>query len=371
MPSGAKKRKAAKKKKQQANNNGDNSSINNSNPQGNDDPKSQDERESDGGDTGSPKSQDQHNQQDSANEENEESVKRDSPSFLSENRPIESVTGDAEGSQKVGVEDDTVIKIERELNSEQDIESKDVIVQVEAKELLDGDNKSSSSSSSDEEPHVFDKKWKEESHNSVGKVFPEEVTQVSGIEKSPKEANGNSVVETLSTVVVPIFGVAKHVMEGAGVENPEVLEVVEQGLKEDEDKLLPKSSDTIAGLVPGKNDGNVVPVLEDNVRVKTDVNSNVNGNEDNRLTSSGTPETTHAENIKDSETSGGNASVNEGKLTSSRAFEAIGDVDRAKDCETSEYTETQPLVPPAPQLAQRTSWMSCCGLFEAFSGSNR
>lgn len=31
----------------------------------------------------------------------------------------------------------------------------------------------------------------------------------------------------------------------------------------------------------------------------------------------------------------------------------------------------QPLVPQAPQVSQRTSWMSCCGLFDLFTGSNR
>eukprot|EP00257_Ricinus_communis_P016747 XP_015575007.1 origin recognition complex subunit 1 isoform X2 [Ricinus communis] len=357
MPSGAKRRKAAKKKKEQQTNNNTNtnssSTINRNN-----DPKSQDERDSDGGEVGSPASQDHHNQEHPFNEDNEESEKRDHSTFVSDYKPVEGVTSDAQGSQNVGVEDDSVVKIERELNSELDIESKDVGVEhVEsAKESHDGDDKSSSSSSSDDESRTFEKKWKEEdcnsaldaaSCNTVEKVFPEEVL---------------------------MSEVAKHTMEGAEVENPEILDVIEPGLKESEDKLLPKSNDVIAGLVPEKNENKAFPIVDENVGASTTlIISDVNGNE-GKISDAHTETTICAERTKDSETLGGAVIGNVGKsLTSFGAHvsEACNDAIKVRDYETSEYAENQPLVPPAQRVTQRTSWMSCCGLFDVFIGSNR
>ncbi|KAJ9135935.1 hypothetical protein P3X46_033055 [Hevea brasiliensis] len=391
MPSGAKKRKAAKKKReQQANNNSNNSSsLDDSSPRGSEDPRSQDERESDSGEVGSPLSQDHHNDQHPFNEENQESEKTNSSSLASECKPNDGVIEDAEGSQKIGVGDDTIVIIEKELNPEQYMESKDVNVEhvQSAKEAHDGYDKSSSSSSSDDEPQVLDKKWKEEALNSasdnVQKVFTEEVTQALGLEKPLNKANGNSFTETAPSVdlvapVVPMSEVAKHVMEGAEVENSEVLDVVEPGLKENEEKLLRESNDVLSRLVPEKNKDNLFPLLDENVGSSTNmVSSTVNGNEDKALPLSGahSAETSmYAENIKDSGILSVNVVGNESRtLTSSGAYtsETSNDADKAKDIETSEYTETQPLVPPAPQVSQRTSWMSCCGLFDVFIGSNR
>nr|XP_027089113.1 uncharacterized protein LOC113710356 [Coffea arabica] len=42
-----------------------------------------------------------------------------------------------------------------------------------------------------------------------------------------------------------------------------------------------------------------------------------------------------------------------------------------KDSEVHGHSDTQPLVASAIRPVQRTSWMSCCGLFEAFAGSSR
>ncbi|XP_021594576.1 uncharacterized protein LOC110601663 isoform X2 [Manihot esculenta] len=383
MPSGAKKRKAAKKKKEQQSNNS--SSVDNSSPRGNDDPKSQDE--SDGGEVGSPASQEHHSEQNPFNEENEESDKKDS-SFASGCTPVEGVTKDAEGSQKVGVEDNTAVTIERELNPEQYMESKDISVEhVEsAKDSHDGDDKSSSNSS-DGESRVFDIKWKEEANSAssnVEKAFPEEVTQIFEIGQTLEEAAGNLVAKTvptgLVTPVLPMYEVAKHVMEGAEVENSEVLDVVELGLKENEDKFLLQSSDVVSALVPEKNKDNFFPVLDKNVGPSTDVIcSTANGNEYKTLTLSGaySAETSlYAENVNDSGNSNGTVIANEpttkmSKSSGNYTSETSNDADKAKDTEISRYTESQPLVPPAPQVSQRTSWMSCCGLFEVFTVSNR
>lgn len=42
-----------------------------------------------------------------------------------------------------------------------------------------------------------------------------------------------------------------------------------------------------------------------------------------------------------------------------------------KDFEVCESSEDQPLVAPAPRIAEKTSWMSCCGLFDVCMGSSR
>ncbi|KAG5029559.1 hypothetical protein JHK82_013149 [Glycine max] len=42
-----------------------------------------------------------------------------------------------------------------------------------------------------------------------------------------------------------------------------------------------------------------------------------------------------------------------------------------KDCKTAKRSENQPHVALAPDLVQKTSWLSCCGLFEVLSSSNR
>ncbi|XP_010052116.2 uncharacterized protein LOC104440829 [Eucalyptus grandis] len=45
--------------------------------------------------------------------------------------------------------------------------------------------------------------------------------------------------------------------------------------------------------------------------------------------------------------------------------------EKAKDFEVCESSEDQPLVAPAPRIVEKTSWMSCCGLFDIFMGSSR
>ncbi|XP_065877794.1 nucleolar protein NET1-like [Euphorbia lathyris] len=366
MPSGAKKRKQAKKKKEQlAHTNGNNSSsISDTHSQGNDDPKSQDERDSDGGELGSPASQDHQNQHRSFNEENEESEKSVQSSFVAEDNPIVRVEGDVEESENTRVE--STVEIQREVKLENNTESIDVGVEhVEFSEAShNGDDKSSSSSSSDDESQAFDENV-------------EEVKEDPTIEK-PLEANGNSVTEASPamdwvTHVVPMSEVAKHVTQGANSENAEVLDVVESGFKVSEDNLLSKS-DVVAPLVPEENEEKVIPILYQNAEASTIVSaSDVNGNEDS-LPKSSISQTSYEENIKDSEASGGTAIKNEVEtLPSSVAHtsDVNKDINKAKDFEASENIETQPLVPPAPRIAQRTSFFSCCGLLDAFTGSNR
>ncbi|GAB4827267.1 hypothetical protein Ancab_034154 [Ancistrocladus abbreviatus] len=46
-------------------------------------------------------------------------------------------------------------------------------------------------------------------------------------------------------------------------------------------------------------------------------------------------------------------------------------MEQVKELKAQETLEGQPLISSAPRAVQRTSWMSCCGLFEMFSGSHR
>ncbi|WCJ27334.1 hypothetical protein M5689_009086 [Euphorbia peplus] len=337
MPSGAKKRKQAKKKKeQQAHHhptNGSNSpSISDTLSQGNDDPRSQDERDSDGGELGSPASQDHQSQHRSFSEENEESEKMDQSSLVAKDNPIDGVK--------------SVVEIQREVKLDQNTESVDVNVEhVDFSEAShNGDDKSSSSSSSDDERDNAEK---------IEEVKPEKPLTV---------ANGNPVTETgpakdWETHVMPMSEVAKHATGGAQFENAEVLDVVESGFKETEDKLLPK-----ADVVPKQIEETVSPILYQKAEPSTVSAANVNGNED-KLPKSSSSHTSYAQNIKASEASD--------SISAARTSEVSKDMKKAKDFEASENTESQPLVSSTPRIAQRTSFLSCCGLFDVFTGSNR
>ncbi|KAI9402988.1 hypothetical protein POPTR_001G354600v4 [Populus trichocarpa] len=355
MPSGAKKRKAAKKRREQEANNNNNSSISTNNPQGNDDPKSHDERESDGGEVGTPVSQDQHNHQHPFNEGNGESEKGGplpSDSLADQNKPMEVVTGDAEGSLKVESEDNIAVNIEREVNSKQNVESKNVFIEHvdSSKESHDEDDRSSSSSSFSNESQAFEKKSKEANdEEKENGSFSEEVKQIPENEKPVKEADSNSVLETASADLVnpavPISETAKVVIEIAQVENPEVLEVVESGFEDDEDKLLPVSNEIAevspAIVVPKKNEDKVFPISDENVRASANVvASSAYGNVGKTLVSS-----------------------------VSHSAETGNGEEKTKYTDARQSTENKPLLACGPRVAERTLWMSCCGIFDVLTGS--
>ncbi|XP_011005829.1 PREDICTED: transcription factor mef2A isoform X2 [Populus euphratica] len=345
MPSGAKKRKAAKKKREQEANNNNNSSISTDNHQGNDDPKSHDETETDGGEVGTSVSQDQHNHQHPFNEGNEEYEKggpSPSDSLANKNKPMEVVTGDAEGSLQVESEDSIAVNIESKSVSIEHVDS--------SKESHDEDDRSSSSSSFSNESQDFEKKSKEanDEEKEIGS-FSEEVKQISENEKLVKEADSNSVLETASAdlvdPVVPISETEKFVIEIAQVENPEVLEVVESCFEEDEDKLLPVSNETAevspATVVPKKNEDKVFPISDENVGASANVvGSSAYGNVGKTLVSS-----------------------------ASHSAETGNGEEKTKYTDARQITENKPPLACGPRVAERTSWMSCCGIFDVLTGS--
>ncbi|CAN1847215.1 hypothetical protein LINPERHAP1_LOCUS38482 [Linum perenne] len=144
----------------------------------------------------------------------------------------------------------------------------------------------------------------------------------------------------------------EEVMEGqlqaTQVGDSEVIDIFESGLKASELKSLPKSYPA-----------NDVPVLSDSrkneeVLSTSDTNAEVvvsSVNEDKSLTSSGAVETTVKQNAPGTETS--------------------VDANNTKDTKFSDSTEKQPLLASAPRVSQRTSFLSCCGLFDAFTSSDR
>ncbi|KAG4990940.1 hypothetical protein AAZX31_09G081300 [Glycine max] len=337
MPSGAKKRKAAKKKKEKETEINTNPST--TNPQGNDEVKSQsqDEKGSDGGEGGSPA----HGEHDPAfNEEEEE---RDpsaaQPSHAaSSSKDLEEAPGDAKIDETEGRKEGIVV-IQWDMKSEGS-ESKDVIVgHVESAKESDhgnGNRNYSSSSSSDETGTL--KNSKNESHNSVNETvgFDELVKTMDSLHAKMTSITQNVLVEeTGDSVVESSADIAKVV---AAV--PEVQTI------DNNNALLEKSTGSqveATYLAVEKNEDKEHSSSDENVR------------------------TISLEEPKprefDSEVS---ASVSQSPIP-----ESTIDAEHVKDSDTPECSDNQPLVASVPPVVQKTSWLSCCGLFDVLSGSNR
>ncbi|BAT79923.1 hypothetical protein LR48_Vigan1529s000200 [Vigna angularis] len=326
MPSGAKKRKAAKKKKEKETEINTNPST--TNLQGNDEGKSQDEKGSDGGEGGSPS----HGDHDLAfNEEEEErEPSAAQPSDAGASKDLEAKIGETEEGKE------GVVIIEWDVKSEESSESKDVRAgHVEsAKGSHHGNGKSDSSS--DETGIVKNSKY--ESHDSINetvavdelvkskdslyaKVTP--VTQNVLVEKT-----ADSVAEPSNEPVKPVASVP----EGQTIHNDNAsLEKPTGSQVEATDLAVKKSEDEEHSIT----DQNVrTPSLEE-PKAREFVNE-VSAT----VFHSPIPESTLA-------------------------------AEHVKDSDAPESSENQPLVSSVPPVMQKTSWLSCCGLFDVVSGSNR
>lgn len=233
---------------------------------GNDDPKSQDERESDGGDAGSPASQDHHNHQHPFQEGNGELEKRDPTPVRSSDSERKSM---AEVAQ--GLED--AVNIGREVKTEDDSGSQSINIRhVEfVKESHGG---SSSSSSSDNESQVCEKRAASHNgENNPADLFPKEVIQ--GNEKASLVEADNSAVETapIGHSVEPLVIESEeviHVTQDDSVEISAVPDVVEslkenKESKRNEEKGNPfvednnGTSPTVVETVTNENEGKILP----------------------------------------------------------------------------------------------------------------
>ncbi|KAK8612852.1 hypothetical protein V6N13_092956 [Hibiscus sabdariffa] len=317
MPSSSKKRKAAKKKKEQAANTISSSTTNN--PLGNDDPKSQDERDSDGGDAGSHASQEDHTPQHTFSQGEDEG--KISQSHVTEVKSVEEATKDAESTEKSGL-DDIEVKIEKGREPKNDLESTHVTIQH-----VDHDKSSSSSSSSsgkssrsssDDESPASKMESKEDvsydTHDELTTVLSEEVLKVA--ENGTFENDGSNSAGMTVAVDDSVKAVLSMPEKTDFSPKNSVPDVVDSGLKANEDKLLPSS--------------NGVSLVE------------LEGAEGKHFPSSDIP-TAETSNVAETN----------------------------QTLQPHEHSEKQPLVALTPPPVQRTSFLSCCGLFEAFTGSGR
>ncbi|CAN1847218.1 hypothetical protein LINPERHAP1_LOCUS38482 [Linum perenne] len=331
------------------------------------------ERDSDTSELNSPASEGNPHHQHTFGEGNGEPEKSGpSPddSVVTENKLEEKeVTAEASRSEEAG-QQDVEVKIEEGTKSDQDVKNLEVSIEHVDSDKVSRDDSSSTSSSSDDESSAVEKK-DEELQKTAASVTPknqedtvdfstEEVTPTTETnavistseEVIPTEVSNDTVKDDVlldsDTPVASMSQVMEGQLQATQVGDSEVIDIFESGLKASELKSLPKSYPA-----------NDVPVLSDSrkneeVLSTSDTNAEVvvsSVNEDKSLTSSGAVETTVKQNAPGTETS--------------------VDANNTKDTKFSDSTEKQPLLASAPRVSQRTSFLSCCGLFDAFTSSDR
>ncbi|GFY88686.1 hypothetical protein Acr_06g0006260 [Actinidia rufa] len=378
---------------------------------GDDDLKVLDEKESDEGDTSSPTSQDHHNHQHAFTEGEEEMVKSEDTSYVwsnfTEKEPVVGAESIGESTQKAALEESNVIQIDWDIKPEDyfDVENVGVEKNESVAKSHGGSSSSSSSSSnssSDDESHVVEKnivviesgESKEGTPYSVTKTaafndsvktadLPEATELTDGVlvvdacnlaVGGPEEeaddpvaaeplsvnlvkpadlpevtqvTDGVPIIEAYSLVVeeasksvvetIPLVdseNVSKevlHVNDSATVENPKSFSEYESGLKEN-------AKHESSGVSPASMDMGSEP-KEDKMSPKAIQYSAVSS----VAVSSGAQE-------------------DDDKLPQSSSVE---------DSAVTECSDSQPSVVLAARPVQTTSWTSCCGLFELFTGSGR
>lgn len=300
MPSGAKKRKAAKRKEQAAHQINISSTKSN---HGNDDPRSQEERESDNS-VGSPASHDNENNH----------------TFQTNEEPVK---------EAYGIGEEVTIKIEKELKSE-NIEITD----------SSPDKSSSSSSSSDDESREIKKREDKETGDSAAEVISNVLS------KQAISAAANAPFSGLSANVV--------------VENTAPMDSTMPAKPNSEEQIQIENMSEKASAVSAVD---TVVSNEDDEKSLPNVNENpakgVSASDGNTQASSGAIDS----NMKESE----------GKIlpVSDPIPETNGVPEGVKESEVPIFHEKEVPVRPTLGVTQRTSWFSCCGLFDVITGSSR
>jgi hypothetical protein len=317
MPSGAKKRKAAKKKKEIE------SSNNSPQQQGENDLKSIDEKGSDGGEGDSPayRNHDDHNQFNEGSEEVEEieqstAVAKSSEEVRNDDKIDNKAVGGKEG----------IVEIEWDMKSEESCENKDVsVVQIESAKESNYRNGNSVGSNDVTETDAAKNLKDESSYNN----FVKETDAFDGVVDSVKESV-NSVTDSSADSVNSVTSVSERQSGDTGSVTPE--------------KSL--SSQVVeTDLAAGKRSEDKVNVLPDeDVRTSSLVDE---------------PETREFDGTVSS------------AVSQSPIPESTNGVEHVKDSNTAECSGNQPPVASAPLIVHKTSWLSCCGLFDVLSGSNR
>ncbi|CAJ2633461.1 uncharacterized protein LOC123884107 [Trifolium pratense] len=317
MPSGAKKRKAAKKKKEIQSTNPSSNNNPQQQQQGENELKSIDEKGSDGGEGDSPayRNHDDHNQFNEGSEEVEEieqsaAVAKSSEEVRNDDKIDDKVEGGKEG----------VVEIEWDMKSEESCENKDVsVVQIESAKESDYRNGNSVGSNDVTETGAAKNLKDESSYNNSVKdtdAFDEVVDSV--------KESVNSVTESSADSVNAVTSVSERQSGDTGsvtLEKSLDSRVVETDLagKRSEDKV------------------NVLP--DEDVRTSSLVDE---------------PETREFDST-----------------ISSAVSQSPNGVEHVKDSNAAECSGNQPPVASAPLRVHKTSWLSCCGLLDVLSGSNR
>ncbi|CAN0853752.1 hypothetical protein LINGRAHAP2_LOCUS5723 [Linum grandiflorum] len=313
--------------------------------QGNGDKKVEDERDSDTSELNSPASEGNSHHQHSFSEgsgEPERNGQSPDEAVVAENKlePEEGI-GEAGRSEEAS-QQDVEVNVEEDVNLEVSIER----------------DSSSTSSSDDDESSAVDNKSAELQNTAVITPKNEEVIPIpetnaviatSEEAVMPNEVSKNDAAPLDSdTPVTPMSQVMEHQLEATQVADSEVIDIVERGLKENEVKSLPKSypsNEVPVALDSGKNSEVMSTTSHQSAEM------GVSYVTVKSLTTSGAVETTVNQNAPGTETS--------------------IDANNAKDTKFSDSTEKQPLIASAPRVSQRTSFLNCCGLFDAFTSSDR
>ncbi|KAL0328939.1 UNVERIFIED_CONTAM: hypothetical protein Scaly_2326500 [Sesamum calycinum] len=309
MPSGSKKRKAAKKKKEnQPNNHPNNPSPASAHSHGGEDVKNQDDKESDVGEVSSPASQDNYSHQNFSREGEAEEI--EGRENISNVPSAEGVKTDVVGDPNIVVEESS-IPVEREFKIEDESDIKDGKHDDSAKESNEG---------VDVTPVV-----------DSGKV----ADSLSGGQAEAIHTANIEEAEDPTIENIPAFVSEKTADDPAG---PSVVESVfkDNGVKKlisFEDKV--GSSAVSDVTVSQQTEEASSPPAENNIKIP-DQKECVAQETDDRLTLSYNAPIATADNGAERENDSG---------------------------------VTEPLLAPAIRPVQTTSWKSCCGLFEVFTGS--
>ncbi|KAI3456074.1 hypothetical protein Pfo_012737 [Paulownia fortunei] len=350
MPSGAKKRKAAKKKKENQSNNHSNPSSASTHSYGDEDVKHQDDKESDVGEVSSPGSQD-HTHQNLLTEGEEEEIEKERN--LTNLPSAEGLRID--GGQKHIVLEESVVQVEREFKFKDESDRKDGRVEHDeaTRKSYDGGSSgssSSSSSSSDNESHGI--KNSQAAADIASVVDSVKLADsLSGrsaeaIHSVPIEEAGDSVVENIPAADSEKISVLCEQVEVNMISPADISiapYVVESVLKENGEKKLSSVGDkvgtslTLVNAALEREEETIVQSVDTTATI-LDPKECVTQENDDRLT----------------------LPYNAPRATADNGAE------HEKDSGV-----TEPLLVPSPCPVQKTSWKSCCGLFEVFSGSGR
>ncbi|KAM7270729.1 hypothetical protein ACFE04_029943 [Oxalis oulophora] len=375
MPSGSKKRKAAKKKKSHHTHHHThtNTTTNNSTHDENEEHRSQDERSSDGGDLGSPVSRDQDMQVNTFNEGSGGSEKGDpSPdqSPAAENEYTKNAFAKEEVTLKEELKDDVkeIIKADGDLDIEQ----------IESAEDGTSNNISLGDVPNTNEEKLAEKgiNFESETNSYVNETKPTEEMTNGTDSLTFTQIDDDIVVEPVSVLnelksVVPASEEVVEVVKSALVENSVAYDVAKSVSKENAEKSLSTTAEDIEILqattefslspneiigafseavgsatnqkeglllkLPNEIKEKIVPVLEENAEVSSNLVESVIGGVESRA------------------------------LTLSEATNAITTI----NAENNKESETELLLAPAQQVVRKTSWLGCCGIFDVLSVANR